>query len=252
MRWKENPFSTEYWKECLKRYGTPKYTKEGLDIVYKALVGRVDDYFNKNFRSEEGVQVPILYLDGKLWMSITPMECQSMYIPKFLAEGVVGTAGLGMGMFVLDCMKSSLVEEIHVWEIDPRVINYFTTTFKKRKGFKKVKIHEGDARQLLKGQDLNFLFVDIYAQCFDYDHVIQDIQDFQANNNVETYHWWGQEKVLLAGLMDRLEPSLEMYEREYFGTWMQTKIGNVRLSDMVDNHIDSEFVEECLIAMERL
>jgi hypothetical protein len=216
-------------------------------------VGRVDDYFNKNFRTEEDTKVPILFLDGKLWMSITPMECQSMYLPKQLAEGVVGTAGLGMGMFVLDCMKSSLVDEVHVWEIDPRVIKYFTSTFKDRKGFKKVTIYEGDARKLLRDQHLDFLFVDIYSQLFDYDNIVKDIENFQAWNDVRTYHWWGQEKVLLAGLCAHMDPSLEMYERQYFGAWMETKTtSGHKLADLYDNYMDEDFMEACLSVMGRL
>jgi hypothetical protein len=176
-----------------------------------------------------------------------------MYLAKNLAEGVVGTAGLGMGMFVLDCMKSPLVEEIHVWEIDSRVIQYFTSTFKKRRGFKKVHIHEGDARQLLKGQHLDFLFVDIYASLFDYDQVVEDIRYFQEANDVRTYHWWGQEKVLLAGMFARMNPRLNLYERQYFRTWMETKIdGRTRLVDLYDNYIDEDFIEDCLVAMNRL
>jgi len=254
----ESPFDIDYVKGEIEFYGLNDYDKDGVRIVTKQLIGRADEFLNKWFWTEEdGLNIPVLFIDNQLWMSLTPMEIQSAFIADCDAEGKVATAGMGMGYFTLKCMENDCVNQIDVYEIDPRIIEFFNKNFSHREGFDKVHIIEGDVRKKLVGKYYDYVFMDPYKTLLP-DEVIEDAIFFKKKNKIEEYVFWGYEKVLLnAAILHKkinFEPHLSFTERMLFRTWFKTHrdiAGGVDLPDMWEDHVDLKFTESALKAIGR-
>ena len=135
----ENRFSDRYAQQQVDWYSLKEYENGSVRVHSAPLHGRADEYFNKRLWIKE-FEVPMMRIDGNLWMSITPLEVQSMLLPIDRAWGYVGTGGLGMGYYDLKCAEKDAVKEIKVWENNKDVVKFFTKSFSHRKGFEKIKI----------------------------------------------------------------------------------------------------------------
>ena len=239
-----NPFTDEYMKQEVKFYGIEPYKKGEVVVELTSIDGRCDDYLNKNWRLGS-IKMPIMFIGRKLWMSLSFMEVQSHFLPINLAYGYVATGGLGLGYFTLSIAASGTVDKVDVYENNKDVIEYFVDRFKDREGFEKINIIEGDARKKMKGKEYDFVFMDIYETLLP-DDVIKDTRLFKKNNNIESYHFWGQEKVILAAKNYGYELDFTYGEQQYFKWWAETKA-----AQMANLNIDEDFVTKCLKEMER-
>jgi hypothetical protein len=131
-------------------------------------------YLYSGHASSPVENVPVLRLGGHVWMSLTPMEVQSSYMPIHLARGRVGTAGLGLGYFVQRVLRKPEVEHVVAYELKVEVLEMYTRTF-------------GDHPKLELRHDM-------VALC--------------SVNQIERYHWWSIEQLVFevvhAGLGHRL------------------------------------------------
>ena len=215
----ENRFSDRYAQQQVDWYSLKEYKKNGVQVYSQLLQGRADEYFNKRFWRGK-FEVPILTIDGLIWMSITPCEIQSMILPIYRAWGSVGTGGLGMGYFALKCAEKDNVDEIKVWEDNPHIIEFFNESFSHRKGFEKIKVIEGDARKI-KNQQFSFFFMDIYGTQMS-DRIMEDADNFWRNNNdAGSYHFWCQEWPLLQSYVNGNRPFLEADEQILLGEFFE-------------------------------
>lgn len=221
-----NPFRDEWLDEEVKFYALPEpYNKDGVEVKLVEPQGVLDDYFNKNFRLGT-IKVPLLKVDDEVWMSITYMEVQSLYVPLALARGRSATAGLGLGYFPLRAAEKPEVESIDVYEREPRVIDFFVKTFSGRPGFEKLNFIAGDVRELLVGKEYDYVFMDPYQTLLP-DQVIPDIIHFKTENRIGQYRFWGQEAVILDAIFERgagFYPELSSLERRFFNVWKSTPV----------------------------
>jgi hypothetical protein len=259
--WRErNPFTNAYLREEVEMYGQPPVDDNGVKIIYDKPVGRIDDYLNINFCVLD-FEVPLLFIDGRIWMSLTRMEVQSQHLPIQFAGGEVGTCGLGLGHFVLRAMAKPDVDSIKVFESDPRIIKFFTEAFRDRPGFDKVQIIEGNARETCRGHYFDFLYADIYPTLLA-DECITDIALFNDNNEINEngYHFWGLERVVMDALQqDLIEGSmLDFPTRYYFHKWFTTSIREAEGDDPDDDYLlpgywrvgaDPDYCRKALTAM---
>jgi hypothetical protein len=213
----ENRFSDRYAQQQVDWYHVSEFVANGSTVkVHSApLNGRADEYFNKRFWTGE-FEIPMMRIDGKLWMSITPLEIQSMILPIQRAWGYVGTGGLGMGYFPLKCAEKYDVTEVKVYENNKDVIDYFTQNFSHREGFEKIKIFEMDARDI-KNESFSYFFMDIYQTQLP-NQVLDDCNNFwKKGNQAGIYDIWCQEWALIQHMMDDNEFFLEPDEQILFG-----------------------------------
>jgi len=273
-----NPFTDRFLDEEVAFYGLPgPYSANGIEVQMIKPRGRLDDYLNKNFRISGG-EVPVLAVDGNLWMSLTYMEIQSMYVPISLCRGVVGTAGLGLGYFALRAASLERVERVDVFEVEPRVADFFVASFGNRPEMEKIKIVVGDARKEMlwkpHRRSFDLIFMDVYPTLLG-DEVVEDARLFRKNGSFEEYRFWGQERVILDAIvedrereeergLDKGEPGedLEMVraiyrednphpdpqpvENAYFRAWQTTKIiladrRQVSIAELYEQVTDQEF-----------
>lgn len=257
---KHNPFSDKYVKREIRWYGLKPYQVDGVSIKILNPQMRIDDYLNKNWRIDDDLMVPTLFIDGQLWMSLTPMEIQSQYLAILNAGGEVGVAGLGMGYSALKIAQKADVDKVTVFEIDPRIVNFFRKTFRRRKGFDKIEFVVGDAREEVPKHQFDFLYVDIYKTMLP-DEIVSDIGLFQGSVHEfpDGYHFWGQERVLVDSALALciIEPDdLGIQMRAYLTRWMQTPVSEdddrlkgYTLDGMYDPKCGPDFAESVLDAL---
>jgi hypothetical protein len=223
-----NPFTNKFVEEEVAFYGLPKpYKKDGVEVPLVHPGGQLDDYLNRNWRIfPKEFKVPALAVDKKLWMSLTPMEIQSLYVPIALAHGVVGTAGLGLGYFALRAAGMDEVEEVQVFEREPRVVDFFMASFGDRPEMEKIKIVVGDARKEMlwkpSKRAFDYVFMDVYQTMLP-DAVVDDILLFNKKGAVEEYRFWGQERVVLDAHMAEEDVRISYIYEAFFRAWQTTK-----------------------------
>lgn len=243
-----NPFKDNFLQKEIAFYRLVDYDVDGIKIITKTVNGRLGEYLNKAFHID--VKFPVMFIDDELWMSLSFAEVQSHYLPIKYANGVVGTGGLGMGYFTLRAAAKYNVDRVDVYEMNPRVIQFFKDSFSRRKGFKKINFIEGDVRVNLKGKEYDFFFMDIYQSMELNQWVIDDIINSTEYSTIIHYHFWGLERVVLAGynqgIISHIQFSKE--EREFFGQWIES--GKENMYDNDAEFYSRELLGSCLKAME--
>jgi len=196
-----NPFTVEYFNQELAFYCPKPYEKNGLKLELKLITGcaRMDDFFSVRLVGPGDLTaIPILSLDGHLWMSITPMELQSAWVAIRRFSGHVVTAGLGMGYIALRLAAKEDITKVMVYERDERVVEFFLETQAGRPELDKIDIIQcEDARTAFKGVDCDWVFMDLYDTLLP-NEAIEDVALFTGQNTIrQEYRFWGQEKALL-------------------------------------------------------
>jgi hypothetical protein len=199
-----HPFSGAYYRQELRF----------MDALRPATIGSATLSLESGRRPAAGYMymedrrtplrnVPVLRLDGELWMSLTPMEVQSAFMPIHLARGRVGTAGLGLGYFVQRVLPKPEVDRVVVYELKKDVLELYRRTFGSHP---KLELHHANAR-LLQGEQWDFFYADWYRDLLT-PRAIGDLADLCNANRIGAYHWWSIEQAVLevscAGLADRL------------------------------------------------
>jgi len=224
-----NPFTNDYWKAELKAYGLrqAKFHIEHVSVNWFKIQGRCDDYLNVNMRFSP-VQMPRLAINGHLWMSLTPMELQSAALALHRAKGHVASGGLGLGYFAIRAAAKPEVTKVTVFENEPLVIEWFNRMFKGRPEMAKITVVEGDIYKTFKGFEVDFCFMDIYADMLP-DSVLDDVSKFRRRNRIGRYHFWGYEKVVLELLAAKAFKYgtllLGSDLAAYFHAWNKTPMG---------------------------
>lgn len=192
----ENPFDDSYCRNEIKKLNCPEIEYGNVKIKKLNIEGRCDDFLNVNFRhGETAIEgCPLFMKDGKVWMSLTPMEIQSQYLPikHGMANKRIATVGLGIGYFTVMVMASNTVESIDIYEIDETVIDVFTKNFSEREGFEKLNFIVGDFRDTLKNKEYDFVYLDPYLDLLP-DEMIDDYVNVKSNNKIKLLRPWGVE-----------------------------------------------------------
>ena len=107
-----NIFSTEYTINEIKKVKFHEYQNKEIKVFYKTLspFSALDGYMGTRVENKKELQIPIFTIKDKIWMSCTPMEMSSHYVPIRKAKGKVGVAGLGMGYYILRIMNKKSVK----------------------------------------------------------------------------------------------------------------------------------------------
>lgn len=224
---KANPFTDTFLKRELSFMDVKAYEWSGISIEVKPLQGCIDEYLNKQFWAN-GPWVPILRVDGRLWMSITPMEIQSMWVPINMARGRVATAGLGLGYFPLRVAQERAVESVTVFEIDERLIRLFYDRYNKKRNFDKIKIVHGDVYKKINKMEYEFIFMDVYGEMFD-DRIEEDLYHFLniLDYSPREYRFWCQELLLWEAMRFGKTPDMTTTEKAFFSYFMQSRKFNL-------------------------
>jgi len=136
------------------------------------------------------------------WMSLTPMELESHMPHIAAARGTVVVAGLGMGFYLYNIIRSPKVTRVIVLEKDKAVVNLWKHAINpvQWEGFRKVELVIGDALTYKPGFPVDFLYADIWPYLGAYE-ALGITQKLQANIQAKEVGFWGQEFDLLSWVM---------------------------------------------------
>ena len=216
----EEVFEVSYYKKQLSKYQNIAPKQIGnVRLTYKDCEGFLGGYLYKGYISQD--KIPGLFIGESLWMSITPMEVESHYLPIKKACGKVGVAGLGLGYYVQEILEKDNVESIDVYEINQDVLT-------------------------MKNKEYDFFYADIYKGILD-SEAIKHKALIKANNAIDKYFIWTQEGMALALFKKGIvEESLVDCEIRAFILALMRKKGM-----LVDSEI-AEFAEDILEELEEV
>jgi len=227
-----NVFTDEAVAEAVRFMAIPdngKIRAGSASVHYMDVRGRLDDYLNVNMHIG-GLRVPAYRLDGSgLWMSLTPMEVQSAWVPIRRANGLVVCGGLGLGYAPLRMAAKSNVEEVIVYETDGDCIGLFEQLHGMRKEAEKILIRHEDIREDADEITADFLWMDVYQTLLP-DEVLTDAKLFTALPGIQEYRFWGQE--LCTFMIAHDEGEIPYWatseERELFSMHFLSGLANLR------------------------
>lgn len=234
-----NPFSYEYLEREIEFIGpveTYKDDRVWMEVLHykpsimRLMSGGTRDWFNKAWRTK-APPTPTLCMredtdaPWETWMSITPMEIQSMFLPIEEADGVVWTAGLGIGYYALRVAAKDDVDKVVVYETEPLVVELFERNFGDRPYFDKIEVRHGDFREALRNNEPDqddFIFMDVYPTvCCD--QALDDAKEFKPIYS--RYWFWNYERVVLDAVVQwGMRPTTWGNLRRLITTWTKTNI----------------------------
>ena len=121
---------------------------------------------------ETEFEYPAILENGRIWMTVTPNEIETMKDPIEQAFGNVLTYGLGLGYYTYMISEKENVDSITVVEMNEDVINLFQTYILPQfKNHQKIKIIKANAfeyaqKSMAKGQ-FDFVFTDLWHDVSD-------------------------------------------------------------------------------------
>lgn len=214
-----DPLVESYFKKMIKKldnnqymsdpyYQNIKFSKhknkewEIKNSMYKAYEAFVENDFKYDFDRvipqigffSKPFYYPSIYQNGRLWMSVTPNEINTMKKPIKEAKGKVLTFGLGLGYYAYMVSLKEDVQEITIIEKDQNVIQlfkeYILPQFKFKDKIKIINIDAYDYLESMKDNNYNYVFVDIYHDASDGKEVYLKFKPYQEKLINTKFSYW--------------------------------------------------------------
>lgn len=223
-----NPFHFDYFKQEVAFYGPVTPTQVGGYIIdsTQPVDGILRDYLNTNWHVIS-FPLPRLRSGSKTWMSISPMEVQSLYLPIYEAAYDVYTGGLGLGYFALRAASKPEVDRVIVYELNKDLITWFKAHFADRPEMKKIEVRHADFIQALRNEEIDaddYIFSDVY-QKMNTAEAVEHYCEFRPN--YDGYRFWCMESLLLDATTYELDVSyIPPHFRKFFSMWDKTTVGD--------------------------
>lgn len=206
-----NPWTDEYLaRELATMQELISFDQDGVRLRYSQVDGEMDCYLRRDYLAWG--PFPKLTVGETIWMSMTPQEIESQYMPIRLAEGQVGLGGLGLGYAAARIASKPSVSHVLVYETNPVVIELWYRNFGEHP---KIKIVQQDVATI-RGLAFDLFFNDVYAKMWD-DETWEHWNLLTDWNDIGWYHPWGIEAYLLALVLDNRRDEIPYsWRRSYF------------------------------------
>jgi hypothetical protein len=252
---KTNPFTFEHVRSEAAFMNLPEefnFQGEKSTIKIDRLLWepsmRLPCYLNTYASPQEPFSAPRFQINGKLWMSIVPRELASQWVPLMQATGKVGVAGLGMGYFALRAASFDDITEVVVHELNPDVITYFNRVFEGRPELSKIRIVQGDFRELWQTESFDYYFNDVYLEIGATEGQLDHAQEAFKMGNIKTYWYWGFDHHLFECLLDhRFEALTYIFENLELQRLFKFR-NDIDKTDIFDKRSDFEKMNAALSA----
>jgi hypothetical protein len=135
----------------------------------------------------------LLMRDNRVWMSLSPVEIESLAPHVSHMRGHVVIAGLGMGLALYNALLRPAVRRITVLECDSDVIALFTTMMPgDMSGSGRFSIEQADARNWRTAAPVDFLYADIWDK-IGAPEAVADTRIMCRNLRPKYAGYWGME-----------------------------------------------------------
>ncbi len=146
-------------------------------------------FFNKTF------SYPVVYENGREWMSITPNEIETMVHGIQKSRGKTLTFGLGLGYFAFMASVKDNVQEVTVVERDEEIIEmfkkYLLVQFPNKE---KIRIIKSDAFEYaqtqMKNGGFDFVYTDLWHDPSDGVALYKKMKDMEKYSPNSEFAYW--------------------------------------------------------------
>ena len=135
----------------------------------------------------------LLMRDNRVWMSLSPVEIESLAPHLAHMRGHVVIAGLGMGLALYNALLRPAVRQITVLECDSEVIALFTAMMPRDiSGSGRFSIEQVDARDWRTAESVEYLYADIWDK-IGAPEALADTRTICRNLRPKSAGYWGME-----------------------------------------------------------
>jgi hypothetical protein len=159
----------------------------------------------------------LLMRDNRVWMSLSPVEIESLAPHVAHMRGHVVIAGLGMGLALYNALLRPAVRQITVLELDSEVIALFAAIMRPdMAGSGRFSIEQVDARDWRTTEPVDFLYADIWDKIGALE-AAADTRIMCRNMRPKSAGYWGMEADFVSFLArNRCKPPVTQSQ---FRTW---------------------------------
>jgi hypothetical protein len=159
----------------------------------------------------------LLMRDNRVWMSLSPVEIESLAPHVAHMRGHVVIAGLGMGLALYNALLRPAVRQITVLELDSEVIALFAAIMRPdMAGSGRFSIEQVDARDWRTTESVDFLYADIWDKIGALE-AAADTRIMCRNMRPKSAGYWGMEADFVSFLArNRCKPPVTQSQ---FQTW---------------------------------
>jgi hypothetical protein len=159
----------------------------------------------------------LLMRDNRVWMSLSPVEIESLAPHVAHMRGHVVIAGLGMGLALYNALLRPAVRQITVLELDSEVIALFAAIMRPdMAGSGRFSIEQVDARDWRTTESVDFLYADIWDKIGALE-AAADTRIMCRNMRPKSAGYWGMEADFVSFLArNRCKPPVTQSQ---FRTW---------------------------------
>ncbi|WP_410771548.1 hypothetical protein [Fontibacillus sp. BL9] len=152
-------------------------------------------FFETEFR------FPAILENGRIWMTITPNEIETMKEAVDQAFGNVLTFGLGLGYYAYMASEKDEVESVTVVELNEDVINLFSRYILPQfKNAHKIKIIQADAfeyaRTQMPKEKCDFVFTDLWHDVSDGIDMYLKMKEVEKHHLDKVFSYWIEKSIL--------------------------------------------------------
>jgi len=159
----------------------------------------------------------LLMRDNRVWMSLSPVEIESLAPHVAHMRGHVVIAGLGMGLALYNALLRPAVRQITVLELDSEVIALLAAIMRPdMAGSGRFSIEQVDARDWRTTESVDFLYADIWDKIGALE-AAADTRIMCRNLRPKSAGYWGMEADFVSFLArNRCKPPVTQSQ---FRTW---------------------------------
>lgn len=149
---------------------------------------------------EEGFAYPAIFESGRVWMTVTPNEIETMRAPIAHSRGSVLALGLGLGYFAYMTSEKSDVSMVTVVEQSPDVIRLFTKHILPQfEHADKIHIVQGDAFAYMQAQlaqgGFDTVFADLWHDVSDGLEMYLRLKEFEKDAPGARFDYWIEKSI---------------------------------------------------------
>lgn len=163
---------------------------------------------------------------AQVWMSITPQEIESQYMPIRLARGRVGVGGLGLGYVVQRMLSKPEVDELVVYEQNPAVIALYERNFGHHPKLQLVAQDVGT----MHDETFDLFYNDVYASMLE-TQTFTHWRHLTEANDIGCYHPWGLEALLMSFVRASRQGEVPFVLRHVYFPFLQQLLVAIREAD---------------------
>lgn len=203
-KYQENPY--------YKKIRIPKTKSANIEFKYENYKPFEGFVYNDITKDEEGrmypqigffedtFRYPAILENGRIWMTVTPNEIETMINPLQNAHGKILTLGLGLGYFQYMASLKSNVSEIYIVDSNQDIIELFKKYILPQfENAPKIKIIHQDAFKFMKNDfknySFNYVFADLWHDVSDGVEMYLKLKEFEKFSPNIIYDYWIEKSI---------------------------------------------------------